>query len=286
MRLSDAPMVKMMQTQSPGTPDRAVTDRAVTEPPLVFVHGFACDRTDWRAQVDSLGSRTTVVEYELPGHGSSPGAPAECTIEAYGAGLGRTLRELELPPAILVGHSMGCRVVLEANRFQPEAVAGLVLVDGSRIAHGDPVAARRTMADELDGDGYRRFVREFFESMFFASSDPAVARAICDRAMRLPAEVGRTLMTDLAGWDAGEVEGALGMVAVPLLAIQSTTMDAALKRVSLTPGGSSPWVDLIRTQVPGAAVAILSGTGHFPQIELADEVTALIAGFAFDGRGA
>jgi pimeloyl-ACP methyl ester carboxylesterase len=254
----------------------------VTTPPLVFVHGFACDRTDWRAQVDSLASTATVVEYELPGHGSTPGAPADCTIKAYGAGLARALTELELPPAILVGHSMGCRVVLQANRFAPGAVAGLVLVDGSRIAQGDPSAARRAMADRLEGDGYRRFVREFFESMFFPSSDPAVARAICDRAMRLPVAVGRALMTDLAGWDAGEVEAALDAVAVPLLAIQSTTMDETLKRVPLASGQSSPWIDLIRAHVPDAAVTVLTGPGHFPQIELADEVTALIAEFALN----
>ncbi len=256
---------------------------AVTTPPLVFVHGFACDRTDWRAQVDSLAARTSVVEWELPGHGSTPGLPADCTIEAYGAGLARALTELELPPAILVGHSMGCRVVLQANRFAPDAVAGLVLVDGSRIAQGDPPAARRAMADRLAGDGYRIFVREFFESMFFPASDPVVVTAICDRAMRLPAAVGRALMTDLAGWDAGEVEAALDAIAVPLLAIQSTTMDTTLKRVPLAPGQSSPWTDLIRAHVPGATVAILTGPGHFPQIELADEVTALIAGFALDG---
>lgn len=250
---------------------------------LVFVHGFACDRTDWRAQVDALASRTSVVEWELPGHGSTPGAPADCTIKGYGAGLARALTELGLPPAILVGHSMGCRVVLQANRFAPDAVAGLVLVDGSRIAQGDPLAARRAMADRLKGDGYRRFVRAFFESMFFPSSDPAVAGAICDRAMRLPTAVGRALMTDLAGWDAGEVEAALDAVSVPLLAIQSTTMDATLKRVPLAPGQSSPWVDLIRAHVPSAGVAILTGPGHFPQIELADEVTALIAGFTLDG---
>jgi len=255
----------------------------VTGSPLVFVHGFACDRTDWRAQVDALASRTTVVEWELPGHGSTPGAPADCAIEAYGAGLARVLSELELPPAILVGHSMGCRVVLEANRCEPDNVSGLVLVDGSRIARGHPLAARQAMADQLDGDGYRRFVREFFESMFFPSSDPAVARAICDRALRLPAAVGRALMTDLAGWDAGGVEAALDAVAVPLLVIQSTTMDSALKRVPLAAGQSSPWIDLIRAHVPSAAVTVLSGSGHFPQIELADEVTALIAGFALNG---
>lgn len=256
----------------------------MTTPPLVFVHGFACDRTDWRAQADSLAARTTAVEWELPGHGSTPGTPADCTIKVYGAGLAEALTQRGLPPAILVGHSMGCRVVLEANRVAPDAVAGLVLVDGSRIAQGDPVAAKRAMADQLEGDGYRRFVREFFASMFFPSSDPALARAICDRAAGLPAAVGRALMTDLAGWDAGKVESALDAVAVPVLAIQSTTMDTALRRVPLTPGRSSPWVDLIRAHVSDVTVAILPGPGHFPQIELADEVTELIAGFALESE--
>lgn len=66
-------------------------------------------------------------------------------------------------------------------------------------------------------------------------------------------------MTDLAGWDAFEAETALAAVAVPVVAIQSTTMDSALQRVSLTTDRSSPWLDLIRTQVLGAAVTLLPG---------------------------
>jgi len=111
-----------------------VTKAGTGGPPLVFVHGFACDGTDWDAQVASLETRTTVVVCELPGHGSSPGTAAGYTIEAYGAAVARAVTELELPPPILVGHSMGCRVVLEASRMEPDAVSGLVLVDGSRMA--------------------------------------------------------------------------------------------------------------------------------------------------------
>ena len=117
------------------------------KPPLVFVHGFACDRTDWRAQVDSLGSRTTVVEHELPGHGSTPGTPADCTIGAYGAGPAGMLAELELPPAILVGHSMGCRVVLEANRFQPEASRGVP--EPLQVRH-QPRGSRSRLGETLE----------------------------------------------------------------------------------------------------------------------------------------
>jgi pimeloyl-ACP methyl ester carboxylesterase len=251
-------------------------------PPLFFVHGLACDATDWRAQLDAFSPRTTVAACDLPGHGASPADPADCTIEAYGRAVADAVTELRLPPAILVGHSMGCRVVLAANRARPDAVAGLVLVDGSRIGAGDPEAAGQAMADEVAGDGYLRFMRQFFESMFVESSDPALAQAIVDRALRLPAPMGRPLLQDLARWDAAEVADTLDAVGVPVLAIQSTTMDTARERVSLTAGLSSPWIDLVRAHVPGAVVEMLPGTSHFPQIERADDVNAAIARFAMN----
>jgi pimeloyl-ACP methyl ester carboxylesterase len=125
-------------------------------------------------------------------------------------------------------------------------------------------------------------MRQFFESMFVPSSDPVLAQAIIDRALRFPADLGRPLLANLATWDAATVEGALDAVDVPVLAIQSTTMDTARERVSLTTGLISPWIDLVRGHVPQASVAILPGTSHFPQIERADDVTALITEFALN----
>lgn len=250
-------------------------------PALFFVHGFACDSTDWLAQVQRFADRATVITCDLPGHGASPAVPGETTVKAYAAEVIAAVTGMAVSPAILIGHSMGCRVVLEAARLRPDSVAGLVLIDGSRIGEGDPVAAEQAMADELVGDGYPRFVRSFFESMFVGSSDPQLARTIIERALRLSPAVGRPLMADVAGWDAGDAVGALAAVGVPLLAIQSTTMDTARERVSLEPGADSPWLDLIRTVVPTAVAAELQGAGHFPQIELADEVAALIADFVW-----
>ncbi|GAT07526.1 alpha/beta hydrolase [Mycolicibacterium novocastrense] len=248
-------------------------------PPLVFVHGLACDATDWQAQVDWFRTRTTVVVCELPGHGSVQSAPADCTVETYGAAVARAMVEMSLPPAIVVGHSMGCRVALQAYRVRPGAVAGLVLVDGSRIAEGDPAVAERAMSDDLAEDGYGRFMKWFFESMFVPSSDPVLANRIVDRGVGFPAPLGRNLLTSLAGWDAGEVENALDAVRVPLLAIQCTTLDAARERVSLESGQSSAWIDLVLSHVPQATAVVLPGAGHFPQIEQAEEITALIADF-------
>ena len=58
-------------------------------------------------------------------------------------------------------------------------------------------------------------------------------------------------------------------------------MDTARRRVSLEPGADSPWLDLIRATVPTAIAAELRGAGHFPHIERADEVAALIEQFVW-----
>ena len=248
-------------------------------PPILFVHGFACDLSDWQAQCDRLQEDTTVLACDLRGHGSTPGQPADCSIETYGADVASLLAKLELPPAILVGHSMGCRVVLQAYRDAPERVAGLVLLDGSSIGTGDRGAAEQAMSEHLRVKGYEAFVRDFFEEMFVASSDPNLKSAIIARALRLPAEIGANLMPRLAGWDAAEARTTLDSVLVPLLAIQSTTLNSECKRVSLCPGQTSTWMELVRDHVPSARIVTLPGQGHFPHLEKSGEVNALIADF-------
>ena len=197
-------------------------------PPIVFVHGFACDPTDWSAQTSSFGTRTTVVTCELPGHSAELGSGADFTVDAFGAEIVRALSSLGLPPAILVGHSMGCRFVLEANRIAPDIAAGLVLVDGSSIGSGDSAAAEAAMSNLLAGDRYRPFVRRFFESMFVPTSDPALAHRIVERALLLPGTAGRALLVDTARWDASSAAAALDSVRVPLLAIQSRYVASAI----------------------------------------------------------
>jgi pimeloyl-ACP methyl ester carboxylesterase len=82
--------------------------------PNVFVHGFGCAHSDWDAQVAHLSPRHQTVAVDLRGHGASPGTPDECSIDQHGADVAEIMRALALPPAVLVGHSMGCRVVVEA----------------------------------------------------------------------------------------------------------------------------------------------------------------------------
>jgi pimeloyl-ACP methyl ester carboxylesterase len=248
-------------------------------PPLVFVHGFACSHDDWQPQVDFFHTWQCVVTCDLRGHGASSGDPAHCDIETYGADVSALLTGLNLCPAVLVGHSLGCRVLLQAYLDSPARVAGLVLVDGSRLGTGDPLAAEQAMRQHMQTIGYTATMQQLFANMFFEGSDLSLRDRIVSRALVLPEAIGMGLFPRLVRWDAQYMDMALPRVAVPLLVIQSTDVNPERVRVPLQPGASTPWLDLVRRHVPTAQIEIVSDVGHFPMLEAPEVVNRLLGTF-------
>jgi pimeloyl-ACP methyl ester carboxylesterase len=245
-------------------------------PPIFFVHGFACSHDDWHFQFEHFEKSHDVIACDLRGHGETPGRPQECSIEHYGGDVAALVMNLGLEDCILVGHSMGCRVVLEAARLVPKKVAGLVLVDGSRNAAGDPEAAEKSARATIDNLGYRQFAEALFRQMFFKPS--AQADAIVARAVKQSAQFGPELWPRVTRWDAGSMDAAFAALRAPVLAIQSTSRNAQLQRTPLKPGDTSPWLDYVKSK--GARVEIVPDTGHFTQLEAPETVNRLIAEFA------
>jgi pimeloyl-ACP methyl ester carboxylesterase len=174
-------------------------------PPLVFVHGYACSHEDWQPQVDFFRTRQSVITCDLRGHGASDGAPEHCSIETFGADLSALLHTLALQPAILIGHSMGCRMVLQGYLDAPQRVAGLILVEGSRFAAGDPQVAEQTTQQMFQSVGYTTIIRRLFD---LEGSDPALKERLLSRALALPEAIGATLFPRVFGWDARTLDRA------------------------------------------------------------------------------
>jgi pimeloyl-ACP methyl ester carboxylesterase len=148
------------------------------EPPVVLVHGFACAHDDWAAQIAHLPPRHQTIAVDLRGHGRSAGSADECSIERYGADVAEVMHALDLPPAVLVGHSMGCRVVIEAALQAPDRVAGVVLVDGSQFAVTMLDVFRAAFASP---DGFTTLTERMFRDMFTTKSDAATAASVVAR---------------------------------------------------------------------------------------------------------
>ena len=89
----------------------------VGNPPIVFVHGYLCELENWRHQVDHFQATTTVLACDLRGLGKTPLGNGEMTIEQMGQDVAALLAHHDLTNAVLVGHSMGGPVALEAARL-------------------------------------------------------------------------------------------------------------------------------------------------------------------------
>lgn len=248
----------------------------VNRPSVVFVHGFACAHTDWNAQVAHLAGRHQTIAVDLRGHGASPGTVAECSIERYGADVAEVMRALRLAPAVVVGHSMGCRVAIEAALQAPEHTAGLILVDGSQFAAAmKPVLMERFASAE----GYTTITNALFADMFTDRSDPALAASVIARALRLARPIGEKMLGDLLRYDVGRLTGSLAGLRVPVMALQSTYSNEKRERMTMRLGHSTPYLEMLRAHVPSVRVEIVPDTGHFPQLDESARTNALIEDF-------
>ena len=244
-------------------------------PPIVFVHGLACSHTDWQAQVAHFSPRHVTVSVDLPGHGRTPAGEDTHTIERCGTEVAALLEALSLPPAVLVGHSLGCRVVLDAARRAPDRTAAVVLVDGSRfVAEMGRAFEARFAAGE-----YKALVRGLFEQMFTPRSDPKTAAAVVERALAVPEAVGQQLLLSLVRYDVEKLEETLARTAKPLLALQTTFVNDARQRTSLRAGQTTSYLDFIRAKVPAARIEIIPDVGHFPQLDVPAETNRLLESF-------
>ena len=240
-------------------------------PPLVFIHGFACDRRDWANQVRFFSQEHRTVVLDLRGHGKSPGTPEDCTIERCGADVADLLDYLDLRGALLVGHSLGCRVAVEAAIRSGSRTAGLVLIDGSQYTADMAEILRGRFATSA---GYAAHVASSFTSMFTTKTDPDAARSIVERAERLPRPIGKALLLDCCRYDLERLAGALARLDKPVLAIQATGR-LGVSRVTLQQGETTPYLDMLQSLVKRLRVAIIADTGHFPQIDEAGQVNQL-----------
>lgn len=120
-----------------------------TAPAVVLIHGAGMDRTTWSTQTRYLAARGfTVLAIDLPGHGLDQQDGLE-SIKEYGQWL-NTLLEALAKPAVLVGHSMGTYIALEAasNAY----VRSLVLVGTAAKMGVHPVLIEACNTDlELAG---------------------------------------------------------------------------------------------------------------------------------------
>ena len=231
-------------------------------PALVFVHGWMCDQTYWTDQVASFSDDHTVVTIDLAGHGASGMDREGWPLMALGADVEAVVEALGLDPVILVGHSMGGPVVLEAARLMPDRVIGVVGVDTLQDADFkyDPEEVAPFLA-EFESD-FPGTCRGLVASMFLEGADPALVERIAVDMSAGPPEIGIALMRGYIDYDAAAAFTAVP-AAIPIRCINSTMYATKVE------GNRAYHGDF--------EVITMDGVGHFLMIEQPQEFNTHLA---------
>jgi 2-succinyl-6-hydroxy-2,4-cyclohexadiene-1-carboxylate synthase len=233
-----------------------ITEWGRGETRALFLHGFTGSRRSFDHLESLLGDLLKATCVELPGHGETPAASWEETVEAIGAHLEE--------PTVLIGYSQGARLALAVAARFPQRVERLVLEScaaGFRRRH-DRLLRRRsdeTLAQQLHAHGVDAFVSHWERLPLF------------DGLRALPAVEQQALRARRASHTAEGLASALrylGQGAQPDLwpALQRLRLPTLL----MTGADDVKYTRLARKMaidLPLAWRVSFSGTGHAPHLE-------------------
>ena len=230
-------------------------------PAIVLIHGWATDANYWNAQIDPLKAKYTVVAIDLAGHGGSTKSRTDWSMEKYGEDVTTVLQRIPNQQLILVGHSMGGTVALEAARTLGNRVIGIIVVDALKSAGLPPLPAaeiqKRVAPFRTDFIGsVRKYVTE---ELFEKGADPMFVQKVAYDMSLEPPEVGVPSLEALLSMD---LKSVLADIKVPVLAINSdlgATDDAR-----------------IRKSLPSFKSDVIPHTSHFLMMEVPDEFNPIL----------
>ena len=97
-------------------------------------------------QIEALRGAHDVVAFDLPGHGRTPGSPADWTLDKAARVLEQVIRSTGSEAAHLVGLSVGGMIAQALTLAQPGLVRSLTLIDTAAAFAEEGRAAMRSRA--------------------------------------------------------------------------------------------------------------------------------------------
>jgi pimeloyl-ACP methyl ester carboxylesterase len=138
-------------------------------PALVLLHGFPESSAIWQPIGAFLSQWYTVIMPDMPGVGATPYLqPA--SIADMAIIVKEILEELDIPKAVIYGHSMGGYIALAFAHQFPECVAGLSLIHSTPEADNEEkIINRRRVMEIIRNGGKSAFIEQMIPNLFATS---------------------------------------------------------------------------------------------------------------------
>lgn len=226
---------------------------------VVFLPGYPLDHRIWEPPAGAPAAPYRSVLLDFPGYGVAAALRPPDSIGGFAEAVAQTLREEQLVPSAIVGHSFGGYVALELYRTHPELFSGLVLADTRSIADTPEAKAKRVATiEKLVRTGEKpeldATVRTLLAPATF-EGEPAIVELV--RAIVRDAAAVAMAASLKATADRADLTSLLGRIQVPALVVWGE--DDQL----IPPAQSRAMV----SEIPGAVSVGIPGAGHLPSLE-------------------
>jgi pimeloyl-ACP methyl ester carboxylesterase len=232
-------------------------------PPLVFVHGWACDHTVFTMQLAHFSDSQRVVAVDLRGHGASDAPHQDYTVAGFADDLAWQCAQLGIERPIVIGHSMGGTIALELAARYPALPAAIMLIDTVLFPPPATVDALRPLGEALRGSCYRQALERAAAPLFLPDDGAArKVRLLARMSLTLQHVAASAFTHHLIDYDA---TAAAAACAVPAAYIGTATTMADLAR--------------FRAACPRLVTARTLGSGHFAPLVVPEQINAMIDRF-------
>ncbi len=188
-----------------------------TGTPVIFLHGVTDSWRSFEQLLPHLPPTMRAIAVTQRGHGDAS-RPDTYRYTDLAGDVAAFMDALQIPSAVLVGHSMGSLVATRTAIDQPSRVRGLVLMGGMPTIKGHPAVqelwdtALASMRDPIDV----AFVRAFQESTVATPIPAPQMDTYVAESLKVPARVWQALFTTFL---ADDFAADLGRITAPTLVV-------------------------------------------------------------------
>ncbi len=223
---------------------------------VLLIHGWCIDRSFWDKQREVLCEQYQVVTLDLPGHGNSGKNRSSWSIEEYGQDVASLIDKLNLNNVVLVGHSMGGDIMLEAALLQKNKVVGLVGIDNFKGA-GIPADS----VTQAQITGFMNYLRADFQGAIDVFSSQYLFSNQTDSTSKL--KILKSLHAADTIMAVEALQSVFDYAHQEIPALSALNIKLYLINSDVTP----TVVTHLKEQSISFEVIDIAGTGHYPMIE-------------------